>query len=85
MDNFRKWQCSVENGIEKQTEALVEEALKKGTYKKAENWLKKNRPDFSDSFMASSKEQFVVVVKVMYDDAIRKVRDKAMDQETGEK
>ena len=83
LDEFQKWQYDTEQAIKEWPEKLVEEALKQGTYDKAERWLKRKQPDYSDSFLCNSEEQFIVTIKVIYDEAIHKLRRLAMKQKVG--
>ena len=80
LDEFQKWQYDAEQAIKEWPEKLVEEALKQGTYDKAERWLKRKQPDYSDSFLGKPEEQFIVTIKVIYDEAIHKLRRLAMKQ-----
>ena len=51
LEDFREWQYDAEQAIKEWPDKLVEEALKQGTYDKAERWLKRKQPDYSDSFL----------------------------------
>lgn len=80
-DAFKKWQYEVKEDIKAWTDRLVKEALKQGNGKKAERWLKSKRPDYPDSYNGKPEEYFTVITKGIYDEAIYKVRDIAMEQE----
>lgn len=81
LEEFREWQYDAEQAIKEWPEKLVEEALKQGTYDKAERWLKRKQPDYSDSFLGKPEEQFIVTIKAIYDEAIIKLRKLAMRQQ----
>ena len=81
LDEFQKWQYDTEQAINEWPDKLVEEALKQGTYDKAERWLKRKQPDYSDSFLGKPEEQFIVTIRSIYDEAIIKLRKLAMKQQ----
>lgn len=81
LDEFQKWQYDTEQAINEWPDKLVEESLKQGTYDKAERWLKRKQPDYSDSFLGKPEEQFIVTIKAIYDEAIIKLRKLAMRQQ----
>lgn len=81
LDEFQKWQYDTEQAINEWPDKLVEEALKQGTYDKAERWLKRKQPDYSDSFYGKPEEQFIVTIRSIYDEAIIKLRKLAMKQQ----
>ncbi len=81
LEEFREWQLATKDSIDEWTDKLVKEALKQGTYDKAERWLKRKQPDYSDSFLGKPEEQFIVTIKAIYDEAIIKLRKLAMRQQ----
>lgn len=66
--------------IEALIEELVVEALKKGTYKTGYNWLKRNTPQLESSFHGNPQDQFRVLLRSMFQEAAKRVMDKAMGE-----
>lgn len=66
--------------IEGLTESLVNEALKKGTYKTGYNWLKRNTPQLESSFRGDPQDQFRVLLRSIFQEAAKRVKDQAMNE-----
>ena len=83
LEDFREWQYDAEQAIKEWPDKLVEEALEQNNnyFGKAERWLKKKRPDYSDNFRGKPEEQFIVTVKAIYDEAIHRLHKLAMQQQ----
>ena len=72
-----------EQAIKEWPDKLVEEALEQNNnyFGKAERWLKKKRPDYSDNFRGKPEEQFIVTIRSIYTEAIIKLKNLAMRQQ----
>lgn len=66
--------------IETLIESLVNQALKKSTYKTGYNWLKRNTPQLESSFHGNPQDQFRVLLRSMFQEAAKRVMDKAMNE-----
>lgn len=62
------------------TKNLIKEALKQGTYQKAINWLKKNKPELKGFSNGTLEDQLESIVRTTYDDAIHEVYKLALKE-----
>lgn len=82
-EDFIEWQKATAKEIELWTIRLKNEALKQKTYSGAISFLKRSKPDLSNSFKGNTDELFREVIRNMFTDAEKLVRDEALKQEVG--
>lgn len=80
-DDFIEWQKETAKEIELWTIRLKDEALKQKTYNGAISFLKRSKPDLSGYFKGNTDELFREVIRNIFTDAEKLVRDEALRRE----
>ncbi|MGQ5708804.1 hypothetical protein [Lactobacillus sp. PSON] len=81
IEDFREWSDTTLTSFDEWKQKFIDEALSKGTYKKALNWLSSQEIDLLGRSASTVQDHFNYAVRQMIEDAKKEVRDKALNKE----
>lgn len=84
IEDFMKWKQTTLHEFDKWQEKFEQEALKQGTYQKANNWLDKQNISLLGHSATTVEDHFNYAVRQMIEDGKADIRHKAMNSEVKE-